>query len=57
MNKIDVLEYRKLMFLKQGILAKHLEFCDEWVKLEGEGHQETYLNIIVYQQHTIWINV
>ena len=25
--------------------AKHLEFCDEWVLLEGEGHQETYLNI------------
>jgi acetyl-CoA carboxylase, biotin carboxylase subunit len=25
--------------------ARHLEFCDEWVFLEGKNNQETYLNI------------
>lgn len=25
--------------------AKHLEFCHEWVRLEGSTNQETYLNI------------
>ena len=42
---------RELQYTSVGVWtknephAKHLEFCDEWVLLEGEGHQETYLNI------------
>lgn len=27
------------------VQAKHLEMCDEWVRLEGSSNQETYLNI------------
>ncbi len=33
------------VWTENEIHARHLEFCHEWVKLQGSNHSETYLNI------------
>ncbi len=40
------LEYTAIGFWTESeSQARHLEFCHEWIKLEGQSHAETYLNI------------